>query len=114
MLNGVLSGSQRESAELQKRMKKAVSWIRKEMNTRWDRFSHPSHIGTKILEEANRKFNLESFGVEGWASKEDGGRTGVSYLNYGDPYYPTIGLRSWPNKFTVGYAGGGWSSYADN
>jgi hypothetical protein len=88
----------------------AAKWIRRELNKR-DDGGHPSHLAAKVLEEADEKFKLGSFGVEGWAKSPS---TGYQYLNYGDPYDSTIVVRSNPTRATVIVALGGWASYAGN
>ena len=62
-----------------------------------------------MLEEADKKFQLGSYGVEGWAKSPS---LGYQYLNYGDTYDPTIVIRSNPTRATVIVALGGWGSYA--
>ena len=86
----------------------AAKWIRRELNKRADG-SHPSHLAAKVLEEADEKFKLGSFGVEGWAKSSS---LGYQYLNYGDPYDATIVVRSGPHQAAVFVALGGWASYA--
>jgi hypothetical protein len=90
------------------KLQQAAKWIRRELNKR-DDGSHPSHLANKVLEEADEKFGLGSFGVEGWAKSPS---IGYQYLNYGDSYDPTIVVRSNPTRATVIVALGGWASYA--
>jgi hypothetical protein len=90
------------------KLRKAAEWIRRELNRRADR-RHPSFLAAELLEEADEKFGLRSFGVEGWAKSPS---TGYQYLNYGDPYDPTIVIRSTPTRATVYVAMGGWASFA--
>lgn len=90
------------------KLQQAAKWIRREITKR-DDGSHPSHLASKVLEEADDKFGLGSYGVEGWAKSP---RLGYQYLNYGDPYDPTIVVRSNPTQATVFVALGGWASYA--
>lgn len=90
------------------RLQQAAKWIRRELTKRADG-SHPSHLAAKVLEEADEKFKLGSFGVEGWAKSPS---LGYQYLNYGDSYDPTIIVRSNPTRATVIVALGGWASYA--
>lgn len=91
-------------------LKRAARWVRRQLTKRHDPNSHPSHLAAVVLKEAEEKFGLESFGVEGWA---DGvGAKGVQYLNFGDPYSPTIIVRSWRHHCLVSFAGGGWEPYA--
>jgi len=90
------------------KLQQAAKWIRRELSKRSDG-SHPSHLAAKVLEEADAKFKLGSFGVEGWAKSPS---RGYQYLNYGDPYDSTIVVRANPTKATVFVALGGWASYA--
>jgi hypothetical protein len=90
------------------KLQQAAKWIRRELTKRADR-SHPSHLASRVLEEADEKFQLGSFGVEGWAKSPS---IGYQYLNYGDSYDPTIVVRSNPTRATVIVALGGWASYA--
>lgn|SRR5512135_1373533 len=90
------------------KLQQAAKWIRRELTKR-DDGSHPSHLASKVLEEADKKFNLGSYGVEGWSKSP---RFGYQYLNYGDPYDATIVVRSNPTRATVIVALGGWASYA--
>ncbi|HSX23309.1 MAG TPA: hypothetical protein VLE97_11100 [Gaiellaceae bacterium] len=90
------------------KLQQAAKWVRRELTKR-DDGSHPSHLASKVLEEADEKFALGSYGVEGWSKSP---RFGYQYLNYGDPYDPTIVVRSNPTRATVIVALGGWASYA--
>jgi hypothetical protein len=93
---------------LKDKLQLAAKWIRREIKKR-DDGSHPSHLAAKVLEEADEKFNLGSYGVEGWAKSPS---RGYQYLNYGDPYDATIVVRSNPTQATVFVALGGWATYA--
>jgi hypothetical protein len=95
---------------LKEKLQQAAKWIRRELNKRADR-SHPSHLASKVLEEADEKFQLGSHGVEGWSKSSS---LGYQYLNYGDPYDATIVVRSNPTRATVIVALGGWATYAGN
>jgi hypothetical protein len=97
-----------EPGATKEKLQQAAKWIRRELSKRGDS-SHPSHLASKVLEEADKKFNLGSYGVEGWAKSPS---LGYPYLNYGDPYDATIVVRSNPTKATVFVALGGWASYA--
>jgi hypothetical protein len=90
------------------KLQQAAKWIRRELTKRAEG-SHPSHLAAKVLAEADEKFKLGSFGVEGWAKSSS---RGYQYLNYGDPYDRTIVVRSNPTQATVFVALGGWASYA--
>ena len=94
--------------ETKEKLQQAAKWIRRELNNRADG-SHPSHLASKVLEEADEKFNLGSFGVEGWAKSPS---RGYAYLNYGSPHDSTIVIRSNPTQATVIVAMGGWEPYA--
>lgn len=69
-------------------LKEARDWCIREMNARRVPGQHPSHMSAKILKEADAKFALDSFGVEGWADAV--GNRGVEYLNMGDTYALTL------------------------
>lgn len=60
---------------------------------------HPSFAVRGILHDAERRFNLPTYGVEGWCTQM--GRNGVSYLNAGDPYALTIYVRTTPFRAQV-------------
>jgi hypothetical protein len=90
------------------KLQEAAKWIRRELTKRADS-GHPSHLAAKVLEEADEKFDLGSFGVEGWAKSPS---VGYQYLNYGDSYDPTIIVRSNRTEARVSVALGGWASYA--
>lgn len=91
-------------------LQKAARWIRARMRDRPNKNHHPSHDAARILNEADGKFSLGSFGVEGWSDTV--GRRGVQYLNFGDPYEPTIVVRTSPHHHSIHVAMGGWASYA--
>jgi len=57
----------------------------------------------------DERFDLESFGVEGWWTSQ---HAGVQYLNFGDAYVPTIVVRSFTTGYACSLARGGWSAYA--
>lgn len=96
------------TSSTKEKLQQAAKWIRRELTKRADG-SHPSHLARKVLEEADKKFALNSYGVEGWANSPS---VGFEYLNYGDPYDSTIVVRSNPTRATVHVALGGWASYA--
>lgn len=89
-------------------LEKARAWMRREFNKRYDGYSHPSHTAAKVMEDADRHFGLNSFGVEGWSTSM---RNGIQYLNFGDTYDPTIVARSSSSGVTFILARGGWGSY---
>lgn len=95
----------------QETLQRAARWISKQMSAAKSvSTDHPSFAAQRILVEADKKFALGSYGVEGWSDVT--GRSGVQYLNYGGPYEPTIVVRTSPNRFSVHVAMGGWASYA--
>lgn len=61
---------------------------------------HPSHLGSKAIEEAGKKFNI-GFGCEGFCLDE-AGRDGISYLNMGDTYEYTVLFDSRTERFSTG------------
>lgn len=69
-------------------LKKARAWCARQYAKRRRNYEHPSHVADEILREAAERFDLGTFGVEGWS--DDSGRKGVSYLNAGDSYAMTI------------------------
>lgn len=91
------------------KLKTAARWIRRQLTTR-DDDAHPSHLAAVVLAEADEKFHLGSYGVEGWATTPS---RGVQYLNYGDPYDSTIVVVSNAHNCRVHVAMGGWANYAD-
>ena len=75
---------------------------------RADRFGeHPSHLASEILTEAESRYDLDTFGVEGFCS--DCGRCGCSYLNAGDTYDETILFFSETERFRLGC----WGDYPE-
>lgn len=79
--------------------RKALRWVKKEWRKRWpEAHGHPSHLAGKILAEAEEKFELGTFGVEGFCGQEWGDfREGVSYLNIGETYDMTITHQAFQN-----------------
>lgn len=104
-----LAGASDEVAKLEQ----ARRWLRQEFNSRYDGYSHPSHLVDKLMKEAETRFGLASNGVGGWA-RDVGGRRGVQYLNYGDPYTPTIVALSTPTSVRFVLASGGWAPHSHN
>jgi hypothetical protein len=79
---------------------RAVKWCRREYRKRREtEHCHESHTACDVLKEAESKFSLGTFGVEGWC--DGGGREGVSYLNNGDSYDATICFHTWTERFYV-------------
>ena len=60
---------------------------------------HPSFNADKALLMANEKYNLNMCGTEGWC--DELGRRGVTYLNAGDTYEPTIAFVSERCQFII-------------
>lgn len=79
----------------------ARKWCQEQYNKRRGEYTwHVSFLATEILEEAEKKFNLNTFGVEGFSSVT--GKHCVDYLNTGETYGTTIIFRSKGEKFSVG------------
>jgi len=94
-------------------LKQARQWAVKEFKRRnKEARNHPSFLVDKILEEADAKFVLGSYGVEGWSGTS--GRNGVQYLNFGDPYSSTIVVHTTPFTARFTLALGGWAPYANH
>jgi len=91
-------------------LQKAAQWCAAEFKKRRNENEHASFLASKLLEEASARFELSDFGVEGWATSE--GRTGISYLNFGDTYAPTIVVRTTAQQASFRYSPGGWGGYA--
>ncbi len=70
----------------------ALKWVKKEWKKRSeDLREHPSFLACKILEEAEKQFNLPTYGTEGFCGQDWGDyQSGVSYLNTGDTYDTTL------------------------
>ena len=93
------------------KQKRARDWCAKEYAKRAkDDARHPSFLASELLEQAEAKFGLASFGVEGWSTGYGSG--GVSYLNYGDPYDATIVARTTMAHARFYHAKGGWAAYS--
>ena len=91
-------------------LKKALRYCRKVYNERraTDR-CHCSHSAAYAMRRTEEKFtDLGTFGVEG--SCFSGSFTaGISYLNMGETYEPTICFRSDTERFWVG----SWGDFAE-
>lgn len=64
--------------------------------------AHCSFLAAEIMQEAEKRFNLPTYGVEGFAINMD---SGVEYLNTGDSYGRTILFRSrsrWIGRWSLG------------
>lgn len=102
----LVCGASPEEAKL----RAARAWCAAQFKARYNSGAHASFLAGAILEEASKRYKLADYGVEGWA--HEGGRTGVQYLNYGDPYAPTIYVRSGPSSASFHFSRNGWSSAA--
>lgn len=87
-------------------LKKARLWCARQFSKRYNRLTHASHLASEILKEADERFKLESFGVEGFCDQV--GASGCDYLNMGDSYTQTLYVKTnrYAARFSVGcYAG---------
>lgn len=91
-------------------LQKAARWCAAEFKKRRMKDEHASFLASKLLEEASTRFELGDFGVEGWATSD--GRTGVSYLNFGDTYAASLIVRTTAQQASFRYSPGGWGGYA--
>lgn len=96
---------------LLEKLRKARAWCAKEFAKRDKRGLHPSFLANELLKEASAKFELGDYGVEGWCT-DVSGKTGVEYLNYGDPYTCTLLVWTRPEGARFHVAEGGWSEVA--
>jgi hypothetical protein len=87
----------------QKLLEKARRFARKAFVAHRDSLSrrqHPSHSAEDVLFLTEREFpELKTCGVEGWC--DDIGNNGVSYLNTGEMYQPTIAWVSSRQQFII-------------
>lgn len=89
---------------------KARAWCVKEYSKRSKEDTrHPSFLAGEILAEAEGKFAIPSYGVEGYAFTSV---RGMQYLNFGDPYDATIVVTSNPTMARFWLASGGWAGFA--
>ena len=71
--------------EMRSRLERACAWCEEQLVLRRpDYWAHSSHLISEILEEADSKFVLESYGVEGMIAPD------LMYLNAGDTYTQTL------------------------
>ena len=75
-------------------LKRARRWCVREFAKRRKPYEHASHVASEVLLEAEKLFELGTFGVEGFTFPESNGRAGVSYLNAGDSYVLTLCVRT--------------------
>jgi len=81
-----------------KNLERARNWTRKRFNAlREGERCHPSHHAAQAMKEAEKRYQLETFGVEGDCT-ENGG-IDIIYLNTGDTYALTIVYHD--NKFKL-------------
>lgn len=105
-----------EHDEFVEKLKRARAWCARQYQKRREdrRYEHPSFLAKEVLEEADKKFALESFGAEGWADEANGRYdTGVNYLNFGDTYTPTVAVTTTRNSCTFRFLGGGWGQLTE-
>ena len=78
----------------EKKLKSAQRYARKKFNElregdhKWA-WCHASHAVAEALQQAEKKFSLDTFGVEGFCDPV--GQEGFSYLNKGETYALTLG-----------------------
>jgi hypothetical protein len=89
---------------------KAARWIRSQYAKRRTPGQHPSHLFDDLLREAEARYDLGTFGPEGWC--DEVGENGVAYLNTGDPYTPTILVKTSRFCWRVSVAMGGYAGFA--
>lgn len=91
-------------------LKRALAFCRKEFKRRrQNEHCHNSHTASDVMAEAERLFpDLGTFGIEGFC--DDIGNNGISYLNTGDTYAPTILFRSNSGRFSIG----DWGTIVEN
>lgn len=90
-------------------LEKALRWCRREYSKRRDTASHASHLASAILEEVESRFDLKTYGVEGFC--DEVGDKGVTYLNTGDSYGQT--LLAITSRYSCTFKIGCWADYAD-
>jgi hypothetical protein len=91
-------------------LKLAIAWCRSEYRKRYnDHSGHVSHLASDIMEEAEKRFELPTHGVEGWSKTMV---RGVSYLNTGDSYGRTILFVS-SDVHTGRWSLGAWGDIAE-
>lgn len=72
----------------------AYDWARREYSRRMqadDCATHCSRIAAEVMAEAEKRYQLDTYGVEGFAINP---QSGIQYLNTGDPYGRTIVFRA--------------------
>ena len=75
-------------------LERAYNWARRAYARRRSEpllFEHCSHTAAKVMEEAEKRFDLPTHGVEGFNINMD---SSVQYLNTGDTYGRTIIFKS--------------------
>jgi hypothetical protein len=92
------------------KLERARAWCAREFRKRYTGTEHGSFLAETLLNEASKLFDLGDCGVEGWSSLS--GDTGVQYLNYGDPYIPTIYVRTTATGARWFYGKSGWGPMA--
>ena len=76
---------------------------------KWD--GHASHAAAEALRLTEEKFDLGTFGVEGFCDQNDTRGGGFSYLNTGDTYGRTVGVYTHYN--TVRFVVTTWGDVAE-
>jgi hypothetical protein len=80
---------------MQTDLQRARRWCRRQFNLRRPErtHEHASHLAAEILREAEKRYDLGTFGDERWCC-DCAGRRGVTYLNAGDSYAETLAFKS--------------------
>lgn len=92
----------RRAKAQERALRKARAWCEKEYREgQW--LKHRSHVAVRLLGYANERFDLECPGGPETLATDEDGRTGVTYLNMGDLYSPTLAAWWGPHslKFEV-------------
>lgn len=91
-------------------MEKAIAWCRREyLKRRKETHFHCSHTAAEVMADAEKRFDLGTFGVEGFAINSD---AGLQYLNTGDTYARTILFRASSCNFGR-WSLGSWGDVAE-
>lgn len=94
----------------EKKLQRARRWCAREFAKRRKPYEHASFVASEVLKEAEERFELGTFGVEGF-TLDEGGREGVSYLNAGDSYALTLCVRT--DLSTARFGVRCWASYVE-
>jgi len=94
----------------QDNLTRAINWCRREYaRRRADEHCHCSHTAAAVMADAEKQFELGTFGVEGFADTLD---SGLQYLNTGDTYARTILFRAMSRNFGR-WSLGSWGDVAE-